>query len=89
VVEVEEVLFRSLPGVVDTDLADYYGSIPHAELLKSVARRVLDWCVQKLINQWLECPLEETDKRGRKTRTTEAKDSCCGIPQGRLWKDFP
>ena len=31
---------------------------------------------------WLECPVEETDKRGRKTRTTEAKDNRRGIPQG-------
>jgi hypothetical protein len=31
---------------------------------------------------WLECPVEETDERGRKTRTTEAKDSRRGIPQG-------
>ena len=42
VTEVEEVLFRSHPDVVDADLSDYYGSIPHAELLKSVARRVVD-----------------------------------------------
>ena len=38
VVEVEELLFRGHPEVVDADLADYFGSIPHAELLKSVAR---------------------------------------------------
>ncbi len=82
VVEVEEVLFRSHPDVVDADLSDYFGSIPHAELLKSVARRVVDRRVLHLIKQWLECPVEETDKRGRKTRTTEAKDSRCGIPQG-------
>jgi retron-type reverse transcriptase len=82
VVEVEEVLFRSHPDVVDADLSDYFGSIPHAELLKSVARRVVDRCVLHLIKQWLECPVEETDKRGRKTRTTVAKDSRCGIPQG-------
>ena len=31
---------------------------------------------------WLECPVEETDDRGRKKRTTEAKDSGRGIPQG-------
>ena len=36
VVEVEELLFRGRPEVVDADLADYFGSIPHAELLKSV-----------------------------------------------------
>ena len=42
VVEVEELLFRGYPDVVDADLADYFGSIPHAELLKSVARRIPD-----------------------------------------------
>ncbi len=82
VVEVEEVLFRSHPDVVDADLSDYFGSIPHAELLKSVARRVVDRHVLHLIKQWLECPVEETDGRGRKRRTTVAKDSRCGIPQG-------
>jgi RNA-directed DNA polymerase len=82
VVEVEEVLFRSHPDVVDADLSDYFGSIPHAELLKSVARRIVDRRVLNLIKQWLECPVEEADKRGRKTRTTEAKDSRCGISQG-------
>ncbi len=82
VVEVEEVLFRSHPDVVDADLSDYFGSIPHAELLRSVARRVVDRRVLHLIKQWLECPVEETDKRGRKRRTTVAKDSRCGIPQG-------
>lgn len=82
VVEVEELLFRGHPEVVDADLADYFGSIPHAELLKSVARRVVDWRVLRLIKQWLECPVEETDDRGRKKRTTEAKDKRRGIPQG-------
>jgi group II intron reverse transcriptase/maturase len=82
VVEVEAVLFRSHPDVVDADLSDYFGSIPHAELLKSVARRILDRRVLHLIKQWLECSVEVTDQRGRKTRTTEAKDSRCGIPQG-------
>jgi hypothetical protein len=31
---------------------------------------------------WLECAVEETDDRGRKTRSTEAKDKQRGIPQG-------
>ena len=82
VVEVEELLFRGHPEVVDADLSDYFGSIPHAELLKSVARRIVDRRVLHLIKMWLECPVEETDDRGRKTRTTEARDKRRGIPQG-------
>src|SRR6201994_1912922 len=82
VVEVEEALFRGHPDVVDADLADYFGSISHADLLKSVARRVVDRRVLHLIKMWLECPVEETDQRGRTRRTTEARDSRRGIPQG-------
>jgi group II intron reverse transcriptase/maturase len=82
VVEVEELLFRGHPDVVDADLADYFGSIPHTELMMSVARRIVDRRVLHLIKVWLDCPVEETDQRGRKTRTTEARDSRRGIPQG-------
>jgi len=82
VVEVEETLFRGHPEVVDADLADYFGSIPHAELMLSLARRIVDRRVLHLIKMWLECAVEETDDRGRKTRTTEAKDQRRGIPQG-------
>jgi group II intron reverse transcriptase/maturase len=82
VVEVEELLFRGHPDVVDADLADYFGSISHADLLKSVARRIVDRRVLHLIKMWLECPVEETDQRGRTRRTTAVRDSRRGIPQG-------
>jgi RNA-directed DNA polymerase len=82
VVEVKETLFRGHLEVVDADLADYFGSIPHAELMLSLARRIVDARVLHLIKMWLECSVEETDDRGRKTRTTEAKDQRRGIPQG-------
>jgi group II intron reverse transcriptase/maturase len=82
VVEVGALLDHGHPEVVDADLADYFGSIPHAELLKSVARRIVDRRVLHLIKMWLECPVVETDDRGRKTRTTEARDNRRGIPQG-------
>ena len=80
--EVRELLSHGYPEVVDADLADYFGSIPHAELLKSVTRRIVDRRVLHLIKMWLECPVEETDQRGRTTRTTQARDSRRGIPQG-------
>ncbi len=57
-------------------------SIPHAELMKSVARRVVDRQVLHLIGMWLNAPVEETDKRGNKKRTTRNRDENRGIPQG-------
>jgi len=82
VIEVEETLFQGYSDVVDADLADYFGTIPHDGLMKSVARRVVDGRVLHLIKMWLVCTVEDTDDRGRKKLTTEAKDTQRGIPQG-------
>jgi RNA-directed DNA polymerase len=82
VTQVQGLMFRKRPDVVDADLADYFGSIPHADLMKSLARRIVDRRVLHLIKMWLECPVEEIDNKGGKRRTTEAKDHRRGIPQG-------
>jgi group II intron reverse transcriptase/maturase len=82
VIDAEETLYGGHLDVVDADLADYFGSIPHADLMRSLARRIVDSRVLHLIKMWLECAVEETDDRGRKKRATEAKDSGRGIPQG-------
>ena len=68
--------------VVDADLSGYFDSIPHAELMKSVARRVSDGALLRLVKQWLLAPVEETDERGRTRRTTRNKDTGRGTPQG-------
>lgn len=68
--------------VVDCDLSGYFDSIPHHELLKSVARRVSDGAMLALIKTWLQTPVVEEDGRGGKRRTTVAKDSGRGTPQG-------
>ncbi len=68
--------------VVDADLSGYFDSIPHAELMKSVARRISDRHLLHLIKMWLEAPVEETDGHGRKQRTTRNKDEGRGTPQG-------
>ena len=80
--EVQERLHRGQTDVVDADLADYFGSIPHSELMRSLARRIVDRRVLHLIRMWLECAVEETDRKGIRTRTTVARDSGRGIPQG-------
>jgi RNA-directed DNA polymerase len=68
--------------VVDADLSGYFDSIPHDELLKSVARRVSDGAMLHLIKMWLVSPVEEIDARGQRQRTTRNKDEARGTPQG-------
>jgi RNA-directed DNA polymerase len=68
--------------IVDADLTAYFDTLPHADLLKSVARRVVDGAMLHLIKMWLTAPVEETDERGRKQRNTRNRDEGRGSPQG-------
>ena len=68
--------------IVDADLSRYFDEIPHAELLKSVARRVVDGAMLHLIKMWLEAPVDEADERGNKRRSTRNQDEGRGTPQG-------
>ena len=80
--QVERLLRTGHTEVVDADLSGYFDSIPHAELMKSVSRRISDGRVLRLIKMWLETPVEETDARGNRHRTTRNKDQGIGTPQG-------
>ena len=68
--------------VVDADLSGYFDTIPHHELMKSVARRLSDRHLLHLIKMWLEMPVEEKDGRGGMRRTTRNRDEGRGTPQG-------
>ena len=68
--------------VVDGDLSNYFGEIPHAELMKSIACRVSDGRMLSLIKAWLEMPTEEDDGKGGKRRTNRARRERKGTPQG-------
>ena len=59
--------------VVDADLSDYFGQIPHADLLKSIARRVSDGRLLSWVKAWLEMAVEEDDGRGGRRRTNRAR----------------
>jgi RNA-directed DNA polymerase len=80
--QVQALLIQGHTEVIDADLSGYFDSIPHAELMKSVARRVSDRHLLALIKAWLEMPVEERDERGHKQRTTRNRDEGKGTPQG-------
>lgn len=78
---VHKLLCRGYTDVVDADLSKYFDTIPHAELMQSVARRIVDRSVLGLIKLWLKAPVEETGGDGKR-RLTGGKKSGHGTPQG-------
>jgi group II intron reverse transcriptase/maturase len=68
--------------VVDADLSGYFDTIPHAELMKSVSRRISDGWMLKLIKMWLKMPVVEADKKGLGRRKPASRDPQRGTPQG-------
>ena len=80
--QVHALLNTGHTEVVDADLSGYFDSIPHGELMKSVARRVSDKAMLHLIKGWLEASVEESDERGNPRRTTRNRDEKRGTPQG-------
>jgi RNA-directed DNA polymerase len=79
--ETHRLICRGYTDVVDADLSKYFDTIPHSDLLKSVARRIVDRHVLWLIKLWLKAPAEERDGDGTR-RMSGGKSSTRGTPQG-------
>ena len=79
VAAVHQALQAGYTDVVDADLAKYFDTIPHVDLLKSVARRVSDGAMLHLLRLWLDVPSEERDADGHVRKT---KSRGHGTPQG-------
>jgi RNA-directed DNA polymerase len=79
--EVHRLVCRGYTDVVDADLSAYFDTIPHRELMQSVARRIVDRHVLRLIKLWLKAPIEERAGDGQR-RMSGGKGSTRGTPQG-------
>ena len=82
---VRQMLEEGHTQVVDADLTGYFDSIPHRDLMKSVARRVSDRQMLRLIKMWLRAPIREPrggDQEPKPPRSDEVPDEPRGTPQG-------
>jgi RNA-directed DNA polymerase len=77
--KVHEWLCAGYTDVVDADLSKYFDTIPHAELMQCMARRIVDRRVLHLIKMWLTSPVAEGDGKGNWRYTGS---SGTGTPQG-------
>ena len=77
--KVHEYLCEGYTDVVDADLSKYFDTIPHAELMQCVARRIVDRRVLHLVKLWLESPVAEREGNGNWKHTGSSGK---GTPQG-------
>jgi len=76
--EIRKNLAAGRTEVYDADLQGYFDTIPHDQLLKALQMRIADRQVLRLIRLWLNAPIAEDDKQGRRTLRRNTQ----GTPQG-------
>ena len=67
--------------VIDGDVSQYFDAIPHADLMKSLARRISDRKLLRLLKMWLKAPVAEQAAGGR-WRFSGGKRATRGTPPG-------
>jgi RNA-directed DNA polymerase len=79
--EVHRALCAGHTEVIDADVSKYFETIPHADLMKSLARRLCDRKLLRLLKRWLKVPVAEPTAGGG-WRFTGGKRATRGTPQG-------
>ncbi len=67
--------------MVDADLSKYFDTIRHPKLMGSIARRIVDANMLRLIKQWLTAPVETAGGEGKR-RMEVGKSNRQDVPQG-------
>ena len=82
---VDDVAYAMNTGyteVIDADLSKYFDTIPHTNLMATVAERICDGEILRLIQMWLKASIMEMDKDGTKRNIGGGKGNRKGTPQG-------
>jgi RNA-directed DNA polymerase len=77
--KVHRLLCDGYTDVVDADLSKYFDTIPHAELMQCVARRIVERRTLHLIKMWLTSPVMERTGKGNWRNMGRSRK---GTPQG-------
>jgi RNA-directed DNA polymerase len=79
--EVHRALCAGHTEVIDADVSTYFDTIPHTDLMKSLARRISDRRMLRLLKMWLKAPVAERTEGGG-WRCSGGKRATRGTPQG-------
>jgi group II intron reverse transcriptase/maturase len=74
---VVDALYSGRTEVIDADLSKYFDTIPHGELMRTVAGRLSDGGILQLLKRMLVAPVSE-EQNG----ITRITPNPCGVPQG-------
>jgi RNA-directed DNA polymerase len=79
--EVHRALCAGHTEVIDADVSTYFDTVPHCDLMKSLARRISDRRMLRLLKMWLKAPVAERTESGG-WRFSGGKRATRGTPQG-------
>jgi group II intron reverse transcriptase/maturase len=63
--DIARALYKGHTQVIDADLSKYFDTIPHCNLMATVAERICDGAILRLIRMWLKAPVVERTRMGR------------------------
>ena len=78
---VHKALTEGYTQVVDADLSKYFDRIPHDDLMRSIALRIVDRAVLSLLKSWLQVPVQGDGPQGPNS-LSGGKGNKLGTPQG-------